>query len=451
MRLLKEKTASLLVLVILVLAAYARLTSYGDLRLSIGTSDTAGYVSAAQVPWLSKEMFTGRRLFSTNLLYKLTVDESQCPAPKISTPGNGQENARALKNCFDSIVLLQIFFSILGWSALAWTISRHLQNGLYKILAATLIIFFAYTPQIAEWDSVLSPESLSLSLFALLLALTIEICFTVAEHRTDASPRKYGWLIFIWVAIFFLWAFLRDVHIYAIPITLAACLPFLRNKNIRAIPFLLPALAILGGLFFLGSVTAHQSPRWQPSISHVFDTYILTSPRAVDFMTARGMPAPEAGEPYTSWFNARADRAYALFLIAHPGFIATTLIESRDQFSSDFYQPYFPAPETKNREALTLLGEFLHPQTNAVFLLNALLLIGTIGTALKRRDAHSASWAWIATWVFLYASASLFLSFFGDTFGLRRHIFPSVEIFRIYIWISLLVLMDSAQWQSKPT
>jgi len=445
MRKNSEKIAGLLVLVILVAAASFRISAYGDPRLSIGTSDTSGYISASQAPLFSIEMFTGRRLFTTNLLFKLANSDTTCPRPKISTPGNGQENERALKNCFDRITLIQVALSILGWSALAWIISRRMSNGLFKIFATILIVGFAYSPQIAEWDSVLSPESLSLSGFALLLALAIEIGFGVAEWQVSAAKRKLSLMISGWVCIFFLWVFLRDVHIYAIPLIITLCLPFLRDKGIRAIPVLIPALVILGGLFLLGSITAHISPRWQPSVSHVFDTYIMTSSSAVDFMTTRGMPSPASGAAYQTWFNAHADRAYALFLIEHPGFTATTLIESRDQFSSDFYQPYFPASETQIYQRLALLGEFLHPETNAIFLLDALLFYGVLAAAIKRRDDITRlPWAWFAAWIFLYAGASLFISFFGDTFGTRRHIFPSVELMRLYAWMFIVVLMDQA-------
>lgn len=103
-----------------------------------------------------------------------------------------------------------------------------------------------------------------------------------------------------------------------------------------------------------------------------------------------------------------------------------------------------PAPETQIRHTLSVLGEFLHPETNPVFRLDTILFIGLIGVALKLPTVQSAPWAWVAAFIFLYASASLFISFFGDTFGMRRHIFPSVEFFRLFAWIFIFPLMDAS-------
>ena len=444
MRFIKEKTPYLLLLVIIVAMAWLRLTTYGKLSLSVGTPDTPGYVNASRAPLFSMEMFTGRRLFSTNILFKLANNESTCPDPKVSIPGAGQENDRTDEQCFDAIVLLQNILAVTGWSALAWVVARRLRQFVFKLLAATIILGFAYTPQIAEWDSILSPESLSLSLFALLFALLLEICIRIADGQALSSPGTTIWLITFALLVFFYWIFLRDVHIYSAFMLVGLAIPFLFYKNIRAIRVVIPLLIILFALFLFGSTTAHLSPRWQPSISHSFDTYILPSQTAVEFMTSRGMPDPQSGEPYESWFNANADRSYALFLVTHPGFIVTNLINAQEYFSDSFFQPYYRPVESQTREYLSLLGEFLHPTTNAVFILDALLLAGMLIAAIKHRDAHHTAWAWVAVWAFLFAAVSLFTGFFGDTYGTRRHIFPSVELFRLYTWMFLFVVMDWA-------
>jgi hypothetical protein len=44
----------------------------------------------------------------------------------------------------------------------------------------------------------------------------------------------------------------------------------------------------------------------------------------------------------------------------------------------------------------------------------------------------------------MYSAISLFISLFGDIDGTRRHIFPSVELFRLFLWIFLTVQVDQA-------
>ena len=40
------------------------------------------------------------------------------------------------------------------------------------------------------------------------------------------------------------------------------------------------------------------------------------------------------------------------------------------------------------------------------------------------------------------AAATLLISYFGDTAGLRRHIMPSVELVRLHFWVFLVPFLD---------
>src|SRR5512135_3713381 len=52
---------------------------YGDPRLAIGTLDTQSYIDSSRPPLLSRESFIERRLFTTNILYKIVSTNSACP------------------------------------------------------------------------------------------------------------------------------------------------------------------------------------------------------------------------------------------------------------------------------------------------------------------------------------------------------------------------------------
>ena len=56
--------------IIITIASAARIWMYGDPNLSIAGNDTLSYVESSQVPLFSKEMMMGRRMLTTNLLYK---------------------------------------------------------------------------------------------------------------------------------------------------------------------------------------------------------------------------------------------------------------------------------------------------------------------------------------------------------------------------------------------
>ncbi|MEN9562912.1 MAG: hypothetical protein RIR73_1156, partial [Chloroflexota bacterium] len=106
-----------LVLVILLLWGAFRLSVYGDLSLSIAGNDTITFVEGSQVPLFSADMMTGRRLLTTNLIYKIFEPDS---GYEILVNGSLETSRRVFQEGFDGIVILQTIVSILGWSALTW-------------------------------------------------------------------------------------------------------------------------------------------------------------------------------------------------------------------------------------------------------------------------------------------------------------------------------------------
>ena len=105
----------------------------------------------------------------------------------MSYPAIGTETYREIQPCFDRIVFFQNIVSIIAWSILALVVSKRLSGGYEKILAVFLITAFGFTPAIADWDSILGSESLTFSLFAVSIALVVEVCFNIAEDmkRTE--------------------------------------------------------------------------------------------------------------------------------------------------------------------------------------------------------------------------------------------------------------------------
>jgi hypothetical protein len=417
--------------------------------------ETPSYIESSRAPLFSWDIFAGKRLFTTNLIFKMANNESECPLAEVSSPADGVENLRKIQPCFDNIVLLQNILAVLGWCCLAWSISRFLGNPLLKISSAILILAFAFTPQIAEWDSILSPESLTFSLLAISFAILQEITFRVSREPDQINSRETSLLVAVWFIAFALWVFIRDVNLYSIPITLALLAPLLLVKKFRHAKILTIVITALIGLFILGYFSAKDSVRATrycadneiPSsctfnaLTHAFDVYIVPYPTRVEFFTARGMPDRESPE-FQEWFDANATRTYALFMLSHPGFVITTIWEQIAYFRSDFEQPYYKVPANNYRESLFIAGEFVHPESMAVYLIDALLFVFLCMKAFKYRDKYFYAWTWLAGWYLLCATVILLASFFGDTVGTRRHIFPSVEMFRLFLWIFLMPHLD---------
>ena len=432
---IKSHAVQFILLCIIAIAIIARLYLYGDIRLSIGNAETHSYINSSSAPLFSWNMFAGKRLFTTNLIYKIALDHKACPLMDVNHPAAQQHNDREIQPCFDGIAVAQTFLSILGWCLLTWTTSRWLKSPALKISAAVLIIFFAFTPQIAEWDSNLSPESLSLSLFMITFALLQEIVFRTTQNKASTDARGDRLLIAGFLLVFALWIFVRDVHLYSILVTLVLLAPFFLVRTARKSRTLFVVFVLLLGLFALGFVSARDGRRAQIPLTHSFDDYILPYPSRMKFFDWLGMPDVHSPS-YQAWFDAHATMTYGAFILSHPGFVINTLWYNKDYFRANYEQPFF----NTRQSLLLMVGEIVHPETLAVFFLDLLLFALLCYKALRDKDRNMIGWVWMAAWFLCCNGATLLVSFFGDTAGVLRHISPRLKCFDFSFGCSCLLL-----------
>ena len=445
---IKKHYSNFIIIFIFAVGIYFRSTWYGDLRLSVANAETDSYMSSARSSIFSWDIFAGQRLFTTNLIYKFANDPVECPVTAYGKPGIGEEVERKVQFCFDKIALLQNYLAMFGWCFLGWMVASKLVNPLVKIFSATVIMLFGFTPQIAEWDSVLSPESLSLTLFAVVLGVAIELIFSIEKSEAPFSTKKEKVLLGIFLLVFLLWVFVRDVHLYAIPITLILLTPFFfieKFKISKAIPI---TFAILFLFFIVGYLSARDSLRaTRYPLMNSLDEYIWPYPSRVEFFKEFGMPEKDHPDYkqapiYQAWADKNATKAYALFLVSHPGFVITTLWANMDLLIEDYTQPYFLTEEIKNRDFLLVVGEMVNSESGVIYLLTLVITIILVIYLLFNRTETFSTWAWLGIWMYGIAIATLLISYFGDTAGLRRHIMPSVELVRLHFWVFLVPFLD---------
>ena len=441
MKFLKKYFAYLLIVLIVSILTWGRIYWYGDLSLSIATGDTHSYISASRAPLFSWKMFTAERMFTTNLVYKMANDPVRCPPAVLSLPASGEELQREISPCFDKVVTLQNLLSLFGWVFLAVAVAKQINHTFLKISSVILVLLFGYTPQLAEWDSVLGAEPLAFSFFSITTALSILMAFHVArsEHPFQISSGKV--LGFCWITALFLWAFTRDAHLYGVLITFVFVAILLFIKKFRD-NFQIKILSIvLLVIFILGYISAKASYRAGLPLINAIDEYIWPHPARVEFFREYGMPDRDAPN-YLEWANKNAFTAYGIFLASHPGFIATTVWEFRDYFSSDFSQAYFPTDDLKYREQLLFIGKSLHLESYAVYLIDLILIAVLVIGAFQYRTADRIAWAWLALWMISVAAVTLFINFIGDIYNTRRHVMLGVEWLRLFMWIFLMPILD---------
>ncbi len=423
--------------IIIIIASIARIWMYGDPNLSIAGNDTPSYVESSQVPLFSKEIMMGRRMLTTNLLYKLFEPED---GYKILVNGSIETTRRLVQPAFNNIVFFQLLMSLAGWGSLAYMMAKYIKNPIMKILAAFIVTVFGYTPQIADWDSILMSESLTYSLFALQLTFFIYFVFSIYDN-----PEFNSFFPFIlWAIVYFFWTFARDSSLYVSLITIGLTgvlffsTKYRKNKLIRKI------LILLSAIFILGFYTSSNSSRSLLTFINIYNDDLLPSPARVETLMEFGMPEPYT-EAYNEWFEDNSVTTLIKYMIIHPGYPTTKLIRDFPQAFTEIKQTYFNVPRNDpTRTVLMSLGDLFHPEHASVFVLCSILLIGLMITAQKDTRGTSRPWAWLGSWLYLAAGSSIVLVILGDTWGLNRHALLSTMIFRLFMWIFTLIIIDIA-------
>jgi len=440
---IKHNWHILAILGVIVLLVRVRLTNDKDFLLSIGTDETVSYVSASQIPLGTWEFFTSVRPFTLPILLRAMEPENGYRLDVISRPaGVDKSYRRQAQQGFDRIVLAQVAISILGWGALAVSVSRHLEHPILKVLSVALILLFAFSPPVADWDSVLDSFSLTFSLLALLFALLLEIAFWFPRGY-ERGKVKAGILIVLWLAVTILFVFMRDSNQYLLPISALFLLSLLilRQMRSKVLPILILALIVIV-VFGFGLFTARKSTRWNNPLFHAYESFVFPHKGRMDyFKGVFGMPEPNSPE-FGDWFNLEAPQAYLLFLLDVPRYVVSELLSNMDLFFSENLQPYFHSRRSDYGLQLEMVGNVLHPISSVVFYADLILLGGLCGLTLKTRASRPFTWLWLAGWWVVSASLILFVSYFFDTWGVIRHVVYSVQMYRLFFWIYLLVMID---------
>src|SRR5687768_8871463 len=94
----KRNVTGVLVPLIILIASIFRIGIHGNPALSIATNDTDSYVESSRVPLFSSEMMTGRRLLSTNLIYKILEPKE---GYEILVNGSVETRRRQIQPGFD--------------------------------------------------------------------------------------------------------------------------------------------------------------------------------------------------------------------------------------------------------------------------------------------------------------------------------------------------------------
>ena len=411
-------------------------------------NDTRSYVQTAQKPINSLQFWAGERSFTLPLLYKLS-------SPDL----NNFSQKRNLKLVADT----QTWISIVSWIALGLAVAANMRRKWLGPLAFGLVLFFSISLEISFWDRLMLSESISFSMFALLLAAWLFL--ELMPARWLKHPAGYIYLVIMFL-ISVLYSFARDSNIYFLAASAGffALMLIIKKTRPETRMYYLVYIILIAALFVGQNISFQRGDRWIP---HVYDNLarrIVSDPQGLAYFKAAGMPVNEKllntpnqatyeytevfmedpdMQPLRDWVNVKGQSTYYRYIITHP---AVSILAPIQNFSKILngdnleYRypeyPYQPIPPF-----LSQLDNRIYPRQwlGLVFILGLVILGGWL--YLTKRDSAHPAWI-IVLLLVLTIVPLLFIYWNGNPLEIERHVIQLGVQYRLAGWMALILLVD---------
>lgn len=451
-----------LLLLLTVLFIIARIHTNGILFDAVAAQDTQSYICCSGRNFLSLDGYSCGRSATLPFLYKVLAGDQPIQIGKLSEPFFGTEPRLTIHPGTQPIIIFQTLLAIASWVFFVWTVVTLLRNELPRVMAAVILYLFAFVPQLSDWDSILLSESVSFSLFVILLA------FLLRALTGFLARNRPGILIFDVIGLLassFAWIFTRDTNSYMILLlTLVMIGIFVRliatRRGFLKAMLSLVTVAALAVLFAFHQSTFRTGERWVLPMLNNYTANVFPYEERVKFFEERGMPVSETllekkgsaeynnifqEDEFLEWFKRDGMKTYLAFMVEHPLLFAQMAYFQLDEFFSENIQPFFYGRESDKPRWAEPLGNLLHPLSSSVLLIDLLLMLILLFGRLSPNQeiAHrESSWTIFVGIVLLGAVMMTFVSYFGEVRSIWRHVLSGVMPLRLGMWLALLALLD---------
>ena len=434
---------------------YGRTVYYGRMDDSVAVQDTGSYFETAGKASLKLTFFEQQRSITFPLLIRLSNPSGEYELTQMAEPFFETEPRLAVQPGTEAIVRNQTVISICCWIGCALLIVSSLNGWFAKALAAFLILSFGFVPQIADWDSILSSESLSFSLFALLVGLLVKVLPDGKADNFGAWAAAAGLLI-----VNFFWIFTRDTNAYfvlieAVLLIIAAIIYWTRRSGQRISALICGFL--LAGLFIFHQGTMRESERWMVPLLNNLVVNIFPYEERVEFFKENSMPADEEilsltgsaeynsiteNEKLLHWARRFGMQTYQRWLLSMPLWCVKQVYENLDGFFEENRQPFFYGSKEQRPHWAEKPGNLLHPLSAAVIVVDLLLII-FLGTKMVRSgSSEDIRFFWLLLILFLGGGLLMSLSYLGEVRSVWRHVLGGVAALRLTLWLGLCALFS---------
>ena len=452
---MKKIFSWLLPLVFCAAFLYGRTVYYGRMDDSVAVQDTGSYFETAEKAAPSLTFFEQQRSIPFPLLIRLSNPSGEYELTQMAEPYFGTEPRLAVQPGTEAVVRNQTIISIVCWIGCTLLIVSSLNGWFAKALAAFLILSFGFVPQIADWDSILSSESLNFSLFALLIGLLIKVLPNGKADNFGAWAAGIGLVI-----VNFLWIFTRDTNAYfvlaeAVLLIIAAIIYWARRSGQRISALLCGFL--LAGLFIFHQGTFRESERWLVPLLNNLVVNVFPYEERVEFFSEYNMPADEEtlsltgsaeynesmeNEKLLHWARRFGMQTYQRWLLSMPLWCVQQVYENLDSFFEENRQPFFYGSKEQRPHWAEKPGNLLHPLSAAVIVIDLLLII-FMGTKMARTgSSEDIRFFWLLQIMFLGGGLLMSLAYLGEVRSIWRHVLGGVTALRLTLWLGICALFS---------
>jgi hypothetical protein len=418
------KTAIHPVLYLVLFLAYAvlRITNFDALQEVRSFPDTPVYTKLASRSFFDLIFWGGPRPWTTPLVFKL------------------------LGNDPPSIAVFQLTFSIVSWGLLALCVARAVQFFWLKAVAFGFILLFSLSAEVAMWDGVLLPDSISLSFMALLIAGWLWVL---------ESWRWYKAALIVLVALF--WSFIQDTNAWVVLMVAGGLMIGVAAGRIQR-RYVLMAMAF-AIVFAANDYSANRARRWVVAFMNNVGLRILPISERTEYFAQAGMPVtpalmgragkkawsdnwtffkdPEL-EEFRQWLYTRGKLTYVRFLLSHPAMTIQEPLRQPELLLSAELRNYAPAGFAPIIDGA--LAEIVYVKKWALLCIWAAAI--AFGLALGLRIWRDYPPFVVPLALILLAYPHGVLVWHADPNEIARHAFRAGVHFRLGLWLLVLFAAD---------
>jgi hypothetical protein len=430
---------------------------------SVATNDTASYVDTANLSIVSSAFYSGPRPITLPILFKIFTPPGGFDVSIRSEPSIGKTPGLLVLPGFNWVVFSQSVLSVLSWWLLALVLYRKIHNPWLRILTTSGILLSACLPEIVSWDHVLMSESLTFSLFALLLAISL-VLFDQPFFEGRFAGRRSIFLSIAFLICMFLWVNTRDTNVYFLLVcmlilTIGLLIPWIQRR-FREVPFTgIGILFVVLCIFVLQQTTAKASERMVNPIINNLVMNVFPYWTRVQFLHDRwGMPDSQdiisttgsanynglqKNIEFVQWVHQKGMPAYMDFMIHTPLWTTQMLIDSINSIFGYYKQPYFDPYAIQLPIDIRPLSKLINWSSSDLILISFLLVISSF--LMNLHEKNSANWPIIGIMTCLWVGAGLMYtaSYLGETWGsATRHIQNTILTYRLIIFVFLPLQFD---------